>query len=154
MDRCALGRLLGFDADCYGVFGVVCVQLGTRQLGIGKALKKADRRQHVAVRVHAHEFAGENFVAQSLCRMARQRPVPTVVPFLIANHESKTRTVNIAARVQGLAGPQSIYATDAVIEHRLAQEVLARSQIAPVSRRASLKGIRDEVLIYEILPAK
>jgi class 3 adenylate cyclase len=64
------------------------------------------------------------------------------------------QTVNIAARVQGLASPQAIYATDAVIEHRLAQEVLARSQIAPVSRRASLKGIRDEVVIYEILPAR
>jgi len=63
------------------------------------------------------------------------------------------QTVNIAARVQGLAGPQSIYATDAVIEHQSAQEMLARSQIAPVSRRASLKGIRDEVVIYEILPA-
>ena len=61
------------------------------------------------------------------------------------------QTVNIAARVQGLAGPQSIYATDAVIEHVAAKEVLARSQIAPVSRRASLKGIRDEVVIYEIL---
>jgi class 3 adenylate cyclase len=62
------------------------------------------------------------------------------------------QTVNIAARVQGLAGPQSIYATGAIVEHESARDILTRSRIAPVSRRASLKGIRDEVVIYEIQP--
>lgn len=63
------------------------------------------------------------------------------------------QTVNIAARVQGLAGPQSIYATDAVVGHDSARDLLDRARIAPVSRRASLKGVKDEVVIYEIQPS-
>jgi class 3 adenylate cyclase len=62
------------------------------------------------------------------------------------------QTVNVAARVQGVAAPQSIYATDAVVDHDSAREVLASAQISPLSRRASLKGIRKEVVLYEILP--
>jgi class 3 adenylate cyclase len=62
------------------------------------------------------------------------------------------QTVNIAARVQGLAGPQTIYATEPIVSDASTQDVLAHARIAPVSRRASLKGIRDDVVIYEIHP--
>jgi class 3 adenylate cyclase len=62
------------------------------------------------------------------------------------------QTVNISARVQGLASPQAIYATEPIVSHESVRELLATAQISPVSRRASLKGVSDEMTIYEILP--
>lgn len=61
-------------------------------------------------------------------------------------------TVNVAARVQGLAGPQSIYVTAPIVAPEGARRLLAEARLEPVARRATLRGIRDEVTIYEICP--
>lgn len=62
-------------------------------------------------------------------------------------------TVNVAARVQGLASPQSIYVTESIVTPDSTRALLAEAALEPVARRAALRGIRDEVTIYEILPA-
>jgi class 3 adenylate cyclase len=60
------------------------------------------------------------------------------------------QTVNIAARVQALAASRAIVATGSVVENPAAVAVLATSGLTPVERRTTLRGISDEIVIYEI----
>jgi class 3 adenylate cyclase len=60
------------------------------------------------------------------------------------------QTVNIAARVQGLAASRSIFATEPVVEHPQSSSILETSGLKPLPKRASLRGIADEFMVYEI----
>ena len=60
------------------------------------------------------------------------------------------QTVNIAARIQGLAASRSILATGSVVENPEASAMLEMSGLKPIARRAALRGIADEMSIYEI----
>jgi class 3 adenylate cyclase len=60
------------------------------------------------------------------------------------------QTVNIASRVQGLAVSRSILATGAVVDHPQASELLQTDGIKPTPRRMPLRGITEEVAVYEI----
>jgi class 3 adenylate cyclase len=59
-------------------------------------------------------------------------------------------TVNIAARVQGLADSRAILATGPVVTHPQASTLLETSGLKPVSQPRALRGISDEVAVYEI----
>jgi len=60
------------------------------------------------------------------------------------------QTVNIASRVQGLAASRSILATGQVVEDPQASALLETSGLKPTLRRAALRGIADEMPVYEI----
>jgi class 3 adenylate cyclase len=60
------------------------------------------------------------------------------------------QTVNIAARVQGLATARPIFATEEVIGQELVKQMLEGRGIEPVEHRATLRGIAAEMTIYEI----
>src|SRR5829696_2431524 len=60
------------------------------------------------------------------------------------------QTVNIAARVQGLAVSRSIFATGAVIENPESSRLLDRRGLKPIPQRAALRGIADEMAVYEL----
>jgi class 3 adenylate cyclase len=60
------------------------------------------------------------------------------------------QTVNVAARVQGLARSRSIYATRPVVEHPGAAAILQGAGLVPVPQRHALKGITDAWQVYEI----
>jgi class 3 adenylate cyclase len=60
------------------------------------------------------------------------------------------QTVNIAARVQGLAASRSIVATGQVIEDPQAAAFLETNGLKPTLRRTALRGIVDEMSVYEI----
>jgi class 3 adenylate cyclase len=60
------------------------------------------------------------------------------------------QTVNMAARVQGLAKSRSIFATKSIVEDASAMKLLAKSGLQPVEQRAALRGITDDALVYEI----
>jgi class 3 adenylate cyclase len=60
------------------------------------------------------------------------------------------QTVNIAARVQGLASSRSIFATGAVVEHLEAAKLLEAGGLEPVRQRHSLRGIAAALTVYEI----
>jgi class 3 adenylate cyclase len=60
------------------------------------------------------------------------------------------QTVNIAARVQGLAISRSIFATAAVVEHLEAAKLLESSSLRPARQDRSLRGIADKLAVYEI----
>ncbi len=59
-------------------------------------------------------------------------------------------TVNIAARVQGLADSRTILATSSVVADPQASALLETSGLKPVSQRRALRGIAEEVAVYEI----
>jgi class 3 adenylate cyclase len=60
------------------------------------------------------------------------------------------QTVNIAARVQGLATSQAIHVTGGVIDAPEVTAILQREEIKPIQKQAALRGIADKVLVYEI----
>jgi class 3 adenylate cyclase len=60
------------------------------------------------------------------------------------------RTVNIAARVQGLATSRSIFATRGVVNDREASKLLQSNRIAATPEKRSLRGIAKQVEIFEI----
>ena len=60
------------------------------------------------------------------------------------------QTVNIAARVQGLAASRSIFASEPVVEHPQSSSILETSGLKPLPQRAALRGIADEFMVYEI----
>ncbi len=60
------------------------------------------------------------------------------------------QTVNIASRVQGLAGSRSIVVTEQVVENADARALLETSGLTPEPRRVALSGIADKMSVYEI----
>jgi len=60
------------------------------------------------------------------------------------------QTVNMAARVQGLASSRAIFVTQPVIEDANTAKLLASSGLHPTMQRAALRGIADETTVYEI----
>jgi class 3 adenylate cyclase len=60
------------------------------------------------------------------------------------------QTVNIAARVQGLAVSRSILATGAVIDHPQVSLLLQTDGITPTARRLPVRGIAEELVVYDI----
>jgi class 3 adenylate cyclase len=60
------------------------------------------------------------------------------------------QTVNIAARVQALAVSRSILATGTVVDNPKASELLETDGIKPTARRLPVRGIAEELAVYEI----
>jgi class 3 adenylate cyclase len=60
------------------------------------------------------------------------------------------QTVNIASRVQELAVSRSILATGSVVDHPQAAELLQTGGFKPTSRRLPLRGVADDLAVYEI----
>jgi class 3 adenylate cyclase len=60
-------------------------------------------------------------------------------------------TVNIAARVQALAEPRAILATHSVVADPQASALLETSGLTAIAQSRPLRGIADEVAVYEIL---
>jgi class 3 adenylate cyclase len=60
------------------------------------------------------------------------------------------QTVNIASRVQNLAVSRSIFATGPVVSYPQSSALLETSGLKPVPRRGALRGIADEMAVFEI----
>ena len=60
------------------------------------------------------------------------------------------QTVNIAARVQGLASFTSIYATAPVVTNELAARMIAEAGLTAAPRQCALRGIAQDYTVYEI----
>jgi class 3 adenylate cyclase len=60
------------------------------------------------------------------------------------------QTVNIASRVQGLAVTRSIFATDTVVNDRETARLLESAGVSPLPQKRALRGIANEVMLYEI----
>ncbi|MGO8920514.1 MAG: adenylate/guanylate cyclase domain-containing protein [Stellaceae bacterium] len=60
------------------------------------------------------------------------------------------QTVNIASRVQNLAGSRSILASGSVVKDPQSAALLQSNGLIPVARSEALRGITDGVPVYEI----
>ncbi len=60
------------------------------------------------------------------------------------------QTVNVASRVQGLADARAILATAPIVDDAGVGDMLQRAGIAPVPRPASLRGVSEAMMVYEI----
>jgi class 3 adenylate cyclase len=60
------------------------------------------------------------------------------------------QTVNLAARVQGLASSHAIFVTKPVVDDPKSAKILQNSGLHPAEQRAALRGIADETTVYEI----
>src|SRR5271169_312899 len=60
------------------------------------------------------------------------------------------RTVNMAARVQGLASSRAIFVTKPVVEDPKSAKILAAAGLQPTMQVAALRGIADDTTVYEI----
>ena len=60
------------------------------------------------------------------------------------------QTVNMAARVQGLASSRAIFVTKSVVDNPKAAKILEGLSLHPSEQRAALRGIADETTVYEI----
>jgi class 3 adenylate cyclase len=60
------------------------------------------------------------------------------------------QTVNIAARVQGLASSRAIYVTEPVVNDKKTAHILETSGLHPTMQRKALRGLADETTVFEI----
>ena len=60
------------------------------------------------------------------------------------------QTVNLAARVQGLATSRSIFATSPVVGYPQTSILLRESGLSAVRQQRALRELADEVEVYEI----
>jgi class 3 adenylate cyclase len=60
------------------------------------------------------------------------------------------QTVNVAARVQGLASSRAIFATKPVVEDERVVKILEASGLQPTMQLAALRGITDDTTVYTI----
>ncbi len=60
------------------------------------------------------------------------------------------QTVNLAARVQGLASSRAIFVTQSVVDDPRAAKILEGSGLRPTMQHAALRGIADATTVYEI----
>jgi class 3 adenylate cyclase len=75
---------------------------------------------------------------------------PCLAVMLNESQDYFGQTVNMAARVQGLASSRAILATKSVVEDPKAAKLLQHAGIQPTMQRAALRGIADETTVYEI----
>ena len=64
------------------------------------------------------------------------------------------QTVNIAARVQGLADPTAMLATEPIVESAEAARLLSEAGYRTTSRLLNLRGVSEAFQIYEIREAE
>jgi class 3 adenylate cyclase len=60
------------------------------------------------------------------------------------------QTVNIAARVQGLADSRAIFATKSVVENPQVSKMLEMNKLKLTEQHAALRGVADKMTVYQI----
>jgi len=75
---------------------------------------------------------------------------PCLAVMLNESQDYFGQTVNVAARVQGLASSRAIFVTKSVVEDPKAAKILQNSGLQPTMQRAALRGVADETTVYEI----
>ena len=60
------------------------------------------------------------------------------------------QTVNIAARVQGLADSRAIFATKSVVENSQVSKILEAGKLMLTEQTAALRGVADKMAVFQI----
>jgi len=75
---------------------------------------------------------------------------PCLAVSLNNNQDYFGQTVNMAARVQGLASTRAIIVTKPAVDDPKAAKILENSGLHPTMQHAALPGIGDAMMVYEI----
>ena len=60
------------------------------------------------------------------------------------------QTVNIAARVQGLADERAIFATKPVVDYPQVVKIIEQNKLVPTEQLAALRGVSDKMAVFQI----
>ena len=153
-----VGDLAAFDlvrAHFRALLGIIASEKGAVVKTIGDAVMATFvKPEHaIAAGLRMRAAMGELNVergTQDLLVKIGIHEGPCLAVMLNERQDYFGQTVNIAARVQGLATSQSIHATGGVIEEPAVSLLLKERSITPIQKEAALRGIADKVLVYEI----
>ena len=153
-----VGDLVAFDLvkEHFRVLNEIIVsERGAVVKTIGDAVMATfatpDRAVAAAIRMReAINGLGEQRRQESLLLKMGIHEGPCLAVTLNDRQDYFGQTVNIAARVQGLAATRAIVATGQVIQDREAAALLRTNGLTPTLRRTALRGIVDEMSVYEI----
>jgi class 3 adenylate cyclase len=153
-----VGDLVAFDLvkEHFRVLNEIIVsERGAVVKTIGDAVMATfatpDRAVAAAIRMReAINGLGEQRRQESLLLKMGIHEGPCLAVTLNDRQDYFGQTVNIAARVQGLAASRAIVATGQVVEDPEAAAILRTNGLTPMLRRTALRGIVDEMSVYEI----
>ncbi len=153
-----VGDLAAYDMvkAHFGVLGeVVAAESGAVVKTIGDAVMASfptpDRGLAAVLRMrHAMASLNEKRGSEDLLLKIGIHEGPCLAVTLNDRLDYFGQTVNIAARVQGLADSHAIFATEPVVRHPDAARLLAQAGLTPVLQRCTLRGISDDFTVYEI----
>jgi class 3 adenylate cyclase len=152
-----VGDLVAFDlvkAHFRVLHDIVAAEAGAVVKTIGDAVMATfptpDRAVAAALRIREEMRSVKDGNGQDLLVKIGIHEGPCLAVVLNDRQDYFGQTVNIAARVQGLAESRSIYATGAVVGHPGTSRLLDSNGLTPTPQRAALRGIADELTLYEI----
>ncbi len=153
-----VGDLVAFDLvkEHFRVLNeIIASEAGAVVKTIGDAVMATfatpDRAVAAAIRMReAMNGLGEQRRQESLLLKMGIHEGPCLAVTLNDRQDYFGQTVNIAARVQGLAASRAIVATGQVVEDPEAAAILRTNGLTPTLRRTALRGIVDEMSVYEI----
>src|ERR1700744_6705745 len=147
-----VGDIAAYDlvrAHFRELYGIVAGETGAVVKTIGdavmstfetpdRALKSALRKRDAMTRINA-ERGNEDLLLKIGIHEG-----PCLAVTLNNNQDYFGQTVNVAARVQGLASSRAIFVTKSVVDDAKAAKMLQASGLSPAEQRAALRGIADE----------
>ena len=153
-----VGDLVAFDlvrAHFRVLNEIVAAEAGAVVKTIGDAVMATfptpDRAVAAALRMRdaMHRLNGERGREDLLLKIGIHEG-PCLAVVLNDHQDYFGQTVNVAARVQGLATSRSIFATSPVVGYPQTSTLLEASGLSPNRQQRALRGIADELEVYEI----
>jgi class 3 adenylate cyclase len=134
---------------------IVAAEAGAVVKTIGDAVMATfstpDRAVAAALRMREamHRLNGERGREDLLLKIGIHEG-PCLAVVLNDHQDYFGQTVNVAARVQGLATSRSIFATSPVVGYPQTSTLLEASGLSPSRQQRALRGIAAELEVYEI----
>jgi class 3 adenylate cyclase len=153
-----VGDLVAYDLvrQHFGVLNaIVASESGAVVKTIGDAVMATfptpDRALTAALRMREamHEINAQRGAEDLLLKIGIHEG-PCLAVTLNDRQDYFGQTVNLAARVQGLATTRSIFVTRPVIGDAATAKILTDAGLQPVEQQAALRGITDATMVYEI----
>src|SRR5277367_547625 len=153
-----VGDLAAFDlvrAHCKVLNEIVASEAGAVVKTIGDAVMATfstpDRALKAALRMREDmaRFNAERNNEDLLLKIGIHEG-PCLAVRLNDSQDYFGQTVNMAARVQGLASSRAIFVTKPVVDDPKSAAILLNSGLHPAEQSAALRGIADKLTVYEI----
>jgi class 3 adenylate cyclase len=153
-----VGDLVAFDlvrGHFAALLDLITAEGGAVVKTIGDAVMATfptpDRAMRAALRMRAAMQAlNEARGGDDLALNVGMHEGPCLAVMLDERQDYFGQTVNVASRVQGLADPTAILATKTVVDAASVASLLAQSGAIATARRSALRGVSEEMTVYEI----